>query len=272
MEIYDSHIHSCFSTDSIMEADAACAAAVQKKLAGIQFAEHVDIDYPGHEAEFDVDFIKYLATVFRLKQQYEGRLKVGAGIETGFQPHTRKQTEAIVARHRGSLDIIIQSVHIFRHQDPYTGEIYEGKTMRQVYGTALEEILASLQAGWPFQVVGHLEYITRYFPYPDRSLRYMEFPDLYDEIFKKLIEKGRGLELNTGSLRADPGAESRFAFDRQLYTRYRECGGEIITLASDAHRTEHLGFALADAAEFLKHCGFSHYTCFMEQTPGFVKI
>ena len=50
---------------------------------------------------------------------------------------------------------------------------------------------------------------------------------------------------------------------------YRECGGEILTIGSDAHRVGQVGAGFADAAALLKHLGFKHYATYQKRKPVF---
>lgn len=59
---------------------------------------------------------------------------------------------------------------------------------------------------------------------------------------------------------------------RGVLKRYRELGGEIITVGSDSHDTQHIGDSFDRAAEVLKECGFRYYTVFEKRVPGFQKI
>ena len=56
------------------------------------------------------------------------------------------------------------------------------------------------------------------------------------EILKTLIENGRGIELNVN--RGNTSLP-----DAKWLRIYRELGGELITLGTDAHSPEHVGFA-----------------------------
>ncbi len=42
----------------------------------------------------------------------------------------------------------------------------------------------------------------------------------------------------------------------RLLKLYRECGGEIITIGSDAHKAEYIGFYQKEAHEMLETAGF----------------
>ena len=100
-------------------------------------------------------------------------------------------------------------------------------------------------------------------------MRYAEFADILDEILGALISRGKGLELNTSGLRkglpfAHPNAE--------ILRRYRELGGEIITLGSDAHSARDLAADFGTAKEMLKSAGFREIAVYHARKPDFVRI
>ena len=116
---------------------------------------------------------------------------------------------------------------------------------------------------------GHLDYVVRYGPNKDADYSYAKYADLLDSILETLIEKGKGLELNTGGLRSglrdvNPCAE--------VLKRYRELGGEILTVGSDSHSDSHISFEFEKACELLKECGFRYYTVFEKRSPEFRRL
>ena len=54
--------------------------------------------------------------------------------------------------------------------------------------------------------------------------------------------------------------------------RYRELGGEMVTVGADGHRPEHVAWDFDRAGGLLKSCGFRYYTEFTGRRPSFVKI
>ena len=54
-----------------------------------------------------------------------------------------------------------------------------------------------------------------------------------------------------------------------ILRRYRELGGEIITVGADGHRPEHIAYDFEKADSILKSCGFRYYTEFKERKPVF---
>ena len=62
---------------------------------------------------------------------------------------------------------------------------------------------------------------------------------MIDEILKQLIEKGKGLEVNAAGLKYGlPFAHPH----PDVLRRYRELGGEIVTIGADAHKPEHIAY------------------------------
>ena len=53
---------------------------------------------------------------------------------------------------------------------------------------------------------------------------------------------------------------------------FRELGGEILTIGSDAHTPEDIGANVADGAELAKAAGFRYLAYFKERKPNFIKI
>ena len=153
--------------------------------------------------------------------------------------------------------------------DPYYGKIFEGKTDREVYREAFRETLTCLEGVSSFDVLGHLDYVVRYGRNKAREYTYREFSDEIDAILKKVISEGKGLEMNMGGVKYGLGFANPHP---DVLKRYRELGGEIVTVGADAHRPEHVAYDFEEAAEILKSCGFHYYTEFKERRPVFKKI
>ena len=90
---------------------------------------------------------------------------------------------------------------------------------------------------------------------------YKDFGDIFDTLFKYLIENGKGLEINTKTGKG--GRRGRDIFrDTEVIKRYRELGGEIVSLGSDSHAPEKVAEDFEIHAELLRSLGFrwtSHY-------------
>ncbi|HEX2945798.1 MAG TPA: histidinol-phosphatase HisJ family protein [Clostridia bacterium] len=263
--MYDCHMHTKFSTDSVMDADAACDAAVKLGIDGVAFTDHLDFDYPGET--FNIDFDEYFSHILSVRQRHEENLKVLTAVEVGIQPHVMAESLEVVMRY--PFDYVLASVHIIDRLDPYTGTYYEGRSKAEAYERYLQEILYMVRNFESFDMVGHFEYIIRYAHYPDRTLRYAEHSETLDAIMKELIADGRGFELNTGTYRNSPKDAE---YDMEVLKRYRSLGGELICLGSDAHRTGHIAMRFDYYSRMLRESGFKYTVHFEERKPVFDKL
>ena len=88
-------------------------------------------------------------------------------------------------------------------------------------------------------------------------------------IFKNIIYKGRGIELNTRGLTE---GITNFIPTISLLKRYHDLGGEIITLGSDSHYLKNLGYAFTTAKDILINTGFKYISTFENRTPSFIPL
>jgi len=268
--MYDCHVHSNFSGDSDMPAEEACDYAVKSGFEGVAFTDHFDYDFPGCTDFYMLDFDKHTVFMDRLKDEYAGRLNVIKGIEVGIQPHVIEETLKKLSGY--SYDFIIGAVHIIGGGDPYTEEFYLGKTKQAAYSGYLQEIVYMVENFCEYDVLGHIDFISRKNNYDDSTLRYYDHSDLFDTIFKKLISEGKGIEVNTGTYREKANGIPASRFDKNIIRRYRELGGEIVCLGSDAHKTGHIGYKFDYFTNILSEAGFRYTTHFEKRKPVFDRI
>ena len=267
MIIGDYHNHTDFSADCDTPAELMIEKAIDLGLSYLCMTDHMDPDmqFPGLDFTFDLD--EYFAEHQELKKRYQDKITLLTGIELGLQPHIGEDLRNIV--NAGTYDFIIGSIHVVDHVDPYFKEYWEGKTEYQGTYRYFENVLESLAAFDNFDVFGHLDYVVRYGPTQDKNYSYYQYKEIIDEILKVLISKNIGLELNTAGLKyglsfAHPQVE--------VLKRYRELGGEIITVGSDGHKPEHLAYDFHKVPDILKEAGFSYYTIFKNRKPEFIKL
>ena len=263
--LFDTHTHSQFSIDGKRTTvQASALSAYEKGLAGICFTEHYDFFVPLDECctetiqPQDFDILGQQAEIDRVQGLYTDGFKVLKGIEVGMSEESREKAAEVMSAN--SFDQIIASVHYLEKSDPYYGGYFKGKDCRQAYGNYLETIYREAIALKDFDIIGHYDYVARYAPYPQDSITYKEFGDIFDTLFRYLIENGKGLEINTKSCTGSKGRKT--VIDQDILIRYREMGGEIISLGSDSHIATCVADGFAQAAAMLRSLGFrwtSHY-------------
>ena len=265
MVLFDNHNHSQFSFDggrTSVEASARAAAAAG--LGGICFSDHCDHYVPPMKASFEnvvpeyFDVDEQQAEISRVQSLIGDRLRILKGIEIGMYEDCHEQIRKVLEEN--SFDQVLASVHYIEQTDPYYGGYYEGKDWKQAYGGYLETICREMTWLQDFDIMGHYDYIVRYASYPVTSIRYRDFSDIFDEMFRYLIYEGKALEINTKSYEGHRGRIVEL--DHNVLLRYREMGGEIISLGSDSHEPTRVGAGFTFHAELLKSLGFrwtAHY-------------
>lgn len=266
----DCHTHSNFSQDGKMNTDTACQAAINQGLAGIAFTDHFDINYPYPDFVFRFEPEEYFENIEKIKYQYKDKIKVLAGIEIGIMPDTIDENLQIIQQN--NFDYVLASVHVVDGMDPYMMDYYNDRTKHQAYERYLEEIYRIITLFNDFDMFGHFDYVIRPAAYDDRTMRYRDHSDLFDSIFKALISKGKGFEINTGSYRDRTDGKKLAEYDINILKRYKELGGEFVCLGSDAHKPEHIGLKFSQFSELLKEAGFKYLVHFEQRKPVFTKI
>lgn len=265
----DYHLHTKYSMDSTMEMDTLCRAAIKAGLNEICLTEHTEMGHPDPSSDKPPDVPLWLLEMERMRQKYP-ELTIRAGIEIGDNPYCRS---AIKAWHDGvQLDFRLLSLHLIDNADPYFPGFFVGKAQDAVYRRYVECKLESVLAWEPaaYDAMAHLGYCAKFAPYPigARPLMYRHAPDVFDALFLALASAGKAIEINTSGKRSF----GEFLPDRELLLRFRQAGGEFVTLGSDAHRPEDVGRDLDDARELAKTCGFQYMLTFNARHPIPIKL
>lgn len=268
----DYHVHTMFSGDASVPPEDQLAAASEKGIEEICFTDHVDFDNPGQNfAPADLSLRHELLEKYGGQYRKIGgstvRFKEGAEISFAVFPECLEKTLAYLAPHE--LDFIIGSVHSVGFQDVYYPVYHEGKTKAESYLPYLDTILQCLPDYGFISVLGHYDFVAKYAPYEDRSMRLdisSEIRDRFEAIFKTVVRMGKGIEINTAAWRDAP----HWGLD--LLKLYRVCGGEFVTFASDAHRSSAVGNRLDEAVELALAAGIPYYATFEKMKPTFFKI
>ena len=166
-------------------------------------------------------------------------------------------------------DFIIASSHICNKKDPYWPSFYEGRSDEEAYLEYFSSIPECLKAFGNFDVYGHLDYVVRYGKTKDTDYHWETYKEQIDQVLKTLLSMEKGIEINTG-------ATGYHLKDLNpctgILNRYRELGGEIVTIGSDAHSPSAIARSFDLASEVLRSCGFRYYATFEKRMPEFHRL
>ena len=259
----DVHNHSLYSYDGKDSLEKMIETALRKNIAFFGVSEHFDyISYAAKNKSntFLTDAEVYFHAARHLQEDYAGCMNVLIGAEFGYIDDERAWQRYIEMYEKYKPDFIINSVHGMKSQGWYYQKQLAGEetlcAKSEKYKEYLDIVRKSLDAPYPYDIVGHFGFLMRYAPYEDKTLSLAEFGNKIDDILKTIIQKDKILEVNSAvkglDILALPGEE--------ILRRYYELGGRKVSYGSDAHHVECIGNKREEVVALLKEIGFTYVT------------
>lgn len=264
MYFADYHTHSRVSPDAFSSMTEMAEAAIRQGLQEICFTDHVEPIWFGSTAPRKTYDWAPLTEEFRTAQAAVGdRIRLRLGVELGDAVWDLDRSQAIMAR-APALDFVIGSIHILSERmdgrDLYSLAPRDEAETRACLADYLGQIRRLAQWGG-FHVLGHLTLPLRYLN-ENRGMHvsFDGFEAEMEAIFRTIIPKGIGIELNTN--RGNTPLP-----DAKWLKLYRGMGGEVITLGTDAHAPAAVGCAIREGQALLRECGFRRFCTFRQGQP-----
>jgi len=263
-KILDLHTHTDNSFDGHHSTMYLCECAQTAGLRGVAFTDHIEIDFfykDGHDRRAMQSYFE----VVKARSAFTGNLLVFAGVELGQPMYDVQTAEKLISSLR--YDIVLGAVHNLRDMQDFwylDYSEYPGEKLRALLLEYFREV--RLMADWgKFDTLAHLTYPLRYIQGDHKiPVDIRDYSTEIDGILKSLVRGGRALEINTSGLRQKLGKTMP---DEEIVARYRELGGELITIGSDAHYAEHLGAGIPEGMALAERCGFDRVTFFQQREP-----
>ena len=266
MYLCDVHSHTKISPCSEAELSDMVRAAVSAGLREFCVTDHCDLlnGEGGPVTSFDWPAAKeqYRA----VKEAVGDGLTLRLGVELGSAPYDPETARAILAEGGDALDFVLGSLHnwigaegnIDLYYTSYTGD---PSLARRAVENALEHTWA-LVTKYPdcYDSLAHINYPLRYIRRDGIDLSLADWEDRVRAIFTEVAKTDHALEVNTHCGRD-------LAFWPPLLRWYRECGGELVTVGSDAHRPEDVAGGIPEALAMLSAAGFDRVTTFSGRRP-----
>ena len=272
MILSDFHVHSDVSQDSTASMIDMVRAEAAAGVACMCFTNHCDV-VDWHTMEYAPRCEEIVAESFRKREEMLSQfgpapIDVRIGLELGESLFAPQVAESI-ARSEG-LDFVIGSLHILQGYGDLWGIRWESLAQcHRMFSIYLDELLQIAEMEW-FDVMAHIGYGRRYMM--AAGFDAMMTLDIYGErieaLLRRLIHSGRGIEINCSGIRDGCGPFPR----EEVLRLYRQLGGEIITVGSDAHRPEDAAKCVREGHELLKHCGFRYISTFKARKAEFIKL
>lgn len=264
MYLADYHVHSHISPDGFASMAEMAAAELEAGVEEICFTDHLEpVNWRTGESRTAFDWAALEAEYAGGMARMGERIKIRLGLELGDAPSDYEATERMLEG-RPELDFVIGSIHTL---SPAYGGMdlnWVREDSEETAQAEVEDYIGRIQemARWgKFNVMGHLTLPLRYIN-GKRGFHatFDGYEEQIAEVLRTLIQSGRGIEVNTN--RGGPPLP-----DEKWLRLYRDLGGEIVTIGSDAHRPEDAGRGIQEGQALLSACGFQRYCTFERQKP-----
>ncbi|ERI92801.1 histidinol phosphate phosphatase HisJ family protein [Clostridiales bacterium oral taxon 876 str. F0540] len=239
--IFDSHLHTKFSTDSKMDIEDALRKAESLNI-GLIITEHMDLKYPVKD-----NFLFNPEEYFNEYNKYRNSNTL-LGIELGMRSDCVEENRQIIENF--PFDYVIGSIHLVDTIDIFREDFYEGRSKKETYEQYFACMLECLKSHKFIDSLGHIDYISRYARYEDKEIYYEDFSEHIDEILKTAVTSNIPLEINSRRLRDKVSADNLI----KIYKRFYELGGRQVTIGSDAHNAAAIGNNINIALEIADRC------------------
>ena len=274
----DSHTHSTLSHDGHHEpmrmAERACGLGIKH----FTLTDHIEIE-KFDEWDFAGAIARSYGVYLEIKERFAGKMNVYYGAELGQALYDLPLTEKILAEH--DYDFILGSSHRTPSY-PALNKIPDTDADRtRCLDEYFESELAIAEWG-KFCSLAHLTFPLRFLtveirdgkPVPNGAKPFREvdmsrYDSIIDKILETIIRQDIALEVNSSGIRHGLGVPMP---GWEYLRRYREKGGRLVTVGSDAHWEADVGKDIPQGLSMINDAGFSEICVFSRKQPIFIPI
>lgn len=245
----DLHVHSVFSYDCEETTENYIRKAIARGDQRIGFVQHYDYDcFLTGEKTSLCDLDAYKNEIDRLRNVYGEKIKIFFGIEFGFDERAENRYAELADKYK--FDYVINSVHLVGGKDCCLNGCWENRSADDVYKEYLEKVYKSVNANYPWQIVGHLGYPARYAPKNEREFSFENYSCELTDILRSIIANEKYLEINSSTK-----SEKPFMPSENILKKYTVLGGKYVSFGSDAHSVARYCENVSEVEKIIKKYG-----------------
>lgn len=266
--IADMHSHTKNSHDAVAEPDEICKNNIARGVHACAFTDHSDGHIYAEGADIPAIIGGSVRDALDMREKYKGELTVYTGVELGESIWHAEIEKELFSRYR--FDVVLGSVHTVRHPKdsrPFAQIDFslwsdeETDEFLTMYFEDLFETVSTVSC----DIMSHLTVPFRYIIGKARkNIEIERYLPAIKNILRFIISRGIALEVNTSGIGS---AYSVLLPDEYFLRLYRDMGGYLITLASDAHSAEKAANGFSETLALLKKLGFPHIYRFENRIP-----
>ena len=267
----DSHIHTSNSVDAPVTSttENMVKQGIDIGLKMMTITDHCEVNRFGTNDSAWPRVERSFNDAKAMAQKYHGQIEVLAGVELGQAPQGFELAEKIIDRF--DFEFVIGSIHNARCPQDFSEMDFSDPSididsMMEVYFNELYALTKWNKTDTLAHITYPHRYITGKYGIPVNMDKYW---DILDATYKNLIHNGKALEINTSGLRQEIGATLP---SKEYVQRFKDLGGELVTIGADAHMPRDLGTGIADGYALAKECGFKYVCYFKGRKPQMIKL
>lgn len=266
MYLCDVHSHTKISPDSHAPLADMARAAVSAGLRELCVTDHCDLLDLNGDPVTSFDWAAAMEQYRAVKGTLGDRLTLRLGIELGSTPYDPDTARAILAGGGDELDFVLGSLHnwigaegsIDLYNTDFTGNpALARKAMESTLDHTWTLVMKCPDC---YDSLAHVNYPLRYIHRDGIDLSLADWEDRVRAIFTEVAKTDHAMEVNTHhGLDLDSWPT--------ILRWFKECGGKLVTVGSDAHRPKDVARGIPEALDMLKTAGFDYVTTFAGRKP-----
>jgi histidinol-phosphatase (PHP family) len=257
--MYDYHVHERHSGDA--SAGIIDYVALAERLGIIEIAFTTHLITIGPDVEISIlpqDIPEYINQIEKAQKGTNVRLLTG--LEVDFFPEDERNIERILGEH--DLDFVLGSTHYVNGVDighpARVEEFFSNRPLSEGVNEYYRVWRQAVESGL-FDVMAHPDYWKKFVHLFRNPPMWSEFGDEVYSALDSLKKHHVGIEVNTSGVRHGVGG---FYPMQEFLIAAKAAGVNTVTIGSDSHVADTLGYGLREAVKQLKLAGFHELSRF----------
>ena len=265
--LIDYHVHTNTSLDAVPSVREVCEKAVSIGMDEICITNHHELKsvWSGsyNYALNDKKIKQLMYDIEECREEFD--LAIKFGVELGFYENCEEKLLEFTRKY--PFDYVKGGIH-FIDGLPIAREVVsldaDKDVVKRTYETYFRLLCKAIRSGI-FDCIAHMDLPRKELP----QLAFEEYKHLVVDCIKAMRENDIGFELNTGGWRR---------YHNEQYPRKEilkllfEAGIRKVTIGSDSHIIDELGYRIEDGLKVLKEAGFKEICIFNGRIPEYRKI
>jgi histidinol-phosphatase (PHP family) len=239
--MFDYHIHTSLCKHAYGSMEEYIHMALKNGIEEICFTDHIPLPHKfdaGHRMDLS-DIDTYLNDVEKCRQLFP-EIKIFTGIEADYLEGYEEFLEGFLKQY--SFDLVIMAIHFLKDwPEEFWVFNYDfpDKPIQDIYSDYFNAMKKGIETGF-YQVVGHFDLIKR----AGHPIMATNKTDV-ENIFQEILKRSMAIEINTSGLRKSINQ----TFPSMDIIELAVKRGVPVTLGSDAHKPDQVGFYFREILE-----------------------